>query len=166
MRPSIHSDDRAVSVTVTHVLTIAITTILIAGLLTAATGLLDSEQNRAGNRELRSVGETLATELVTVSESAEDRQANAASLETNYPDRVVGDGYKIRLQSVPSQKAECAGRDVYDACLTLSSGDQFSVEVPVNLPGNVEVSESFISGGEILIEYTDGSPPTITITER
>jgi FlaG/FlaF family flagellin (archaellin) len=164
MTPSLCVDDRAVSVTVTHVLTIAITTILIAGLLTAATGLLDSEQNRAGNREMRSVGETLATELVTVSETAQDQGAETARLETTQPDAVVGDGYKIRLRDSP---AECANRDIYQACLTLSSSNGLSVDVPVNLPSPVQANESFISGGEIAIVYDDtgGGDPDITIEE-
>jgi len=160
----IRVDDRGVSVAVTHVLTIGITTILIAGLLAGATGLLDSEQQRAGDRELRSIGETLATELVTVSETAQRRDADSTSLRTNQPGQVVGDAYGLRLEDDP---ATCASRSGYEACLVLTApGPDVEVEVPVNLPGDVDVEETGVSGGNLVIEYErSGGSETITIEQ-
>jgi hypothetical protein len=156
--------DRAVSVAVTHVLTIGITTILIAGLLVGATGLLDGEKNRAGDRELRSIGETIATEMVTVSETAQERNADKATLRTNHPEAVVGDSYSIRLQD---GSTNCASRSGYDACLVLTAPSaDVELDVPINFPGDVTVEPTGVSGGDIVIEYErDGSDEEITIRQ-
>ena len=62
-KQSFPADRRAVSVTITHVLTIGITTILISGLLIGTGTLLDSQKDRATYDEKSTIGDRLAGEI-------------------------------------------------------------------------------------------------------
>jgi hypothetical protein len=101
---------------------------------------------------------------VTVSETAQRRDADSTSLRTNQPGQVVGDAYGLRLEDDP---ATCASRSGYETCLVLTApGPDVEVEVPVNLPGDVDVEETGVSGGNLVIEYErSGGSETITIEQ-
>lgn len=159
-------DDRGVSIAVTHVLTIGITTILIGGLIVAAGGLLDSEQERAADREIGAVGEGIASEMVSLAVTAEEQDLDEASITTNHPRLVTGQSYTVELTDEPSKVDGACGIDnrlgsgEYDACILLEA-ESVSMEVPLVLPGSVGIDEgATASGGDIVIEY-DGSDLTI-----
>lgn len=153
-------DDRAVSVAVTHVLTIGITTVLISGLLLGAGNLLDQQSDRAGERELRAIGDRIATELVTASEQGKRANATVA-IRTTHPSRVVGDDYVVELDD----SSDCFASNGYDGCLTLSSsGSDLTVEVPVSTPAGVAVDPATVSGDSIVVVY-DPASDEVTIEE-
>lgn len=157
---SLRTDDRGVSIAVTHVLTIGITTILIGGLIIGAGSLLDGEQERAADRELRAVGEGLANEMVTVAVTAEERELDETTVTTNHPMTVTGQSYTVLLtDDADDVDGACSVGDrladeKYDACLVLDAeGEGVDAEVPLNLPEDVEIVEGSAAGGDITVTY-------------
>ncbi|WP_435335693.1 DUF7266 family protein [Haloarchaeobius sp. TZWWS8] len=156
------SDDRAVSIAVTHVLTIGITTILIAGLLIGAGGLLEEEKSDAARDEMRTIGNRIAVDISNVDHAA-DGGTGTMSIRSKHVPEVSGAGYTIRLR--PSTDADCP----YDtACLILeAAATDTTVIVPFR--NETPVQSSAVSGGTVYVVY-DGSsitlasePPTLRI---
>lgn len=86
--------DRAVSVTVNYVLTLAITTVLIAGLITGAAGLIDGTKAQTTRDGYEVAGNRVAAGI-----QAADRLAQSGpvevSLTVDLPDRIAGTQYRI-----------------------------------------------------------------------
>ncbi|WP_435363561.1 DUF7266 family protein [Haloarchaeobius sp. DYHT-AS-18] len=142
------SDDRGVSIAVTHVLTIGITTILIAGLLVGTSGLLRDERSDAARDEMRTIGNRIASDLASVDRAA-DGPSSTMSVQSSHPSSVSGSGYTVHLKPGSS----CA---VYSKpCLVLNAT---SVDVTVYVPfsSSTTVTESRVSGGDFYVVY-DGS---------
>lgn len=152
-------DSRAVSVTITHVLTIAITTILISGLLIGTGTLLDSQKDRATFDEKSTIGDRLATEITSVSQSAERHPDDEVVVRTEHPRRLSGGQYFVHLYDDPDE-CETWG---HEQCLVLESGQTDSnVEVPFKLDGT-DIDGTTVQGGDIWIHY-DGD--TVTLKEE
>lgn len=136
---SLHADDRAVSIAVTHVLAIGITTLLISTLLIGAGGVLDDQKERAAREELSTIGDRVSTQLTTASRMAET--ADSVEITVNQPTRVSGGTYTIDLVT-SSPESVCDGASVpptpgeLDGCLVLETTNlNVVVTVPVHLPG-------------------------------
>lgn len=157
---SLPADRRAVSVTITHVLTIAITTILISGLLIGTGTLLDNQKDRATYDEKSTIGDRLATEITAVDQAAQradgDPDPATVTVQTEHPRRVSGGQYFVTLHDDAS---EC---DTWDPnqCLVIESGQTNSVEVPLNVETTLDAPKT-VQGGDIWIHY-NGSEITIT----
>ncbi|WP_435360353.1 DUF7266 family protein [Haloarchaeobius sp. DFWS5] len=155
------TDDRAVSIAVTHVLTVGITTILVAGLLIGAGGLLDEEKSDAARDEMRTIGNRIAADIASVDHAAQN-SGSSMSLQTSHPTRIAGGGYAVRLR----QESYCAAnfdvpREVPpdSACLVLEASSTNTVVV-VPFDNSTAVSTSAVSGGSFYVYY-DGSEITI-----
>lgn len=147
------TDDRGVSIALTHVLTIGITTILVAGLLVGASGLLEDRKTSAARTELRTLGNRMAEDIANVDHEA-DGATGSILLETEHPRQVAGAGYAVRLYG--SSAPECgpySGDAV--ACLVLES-PQTNARIVVPFRNSTAVAESSVSGGDVYIVY-DGS---------
>ncbi|WP_267643102.1 DUF7266 family protein [Haloarchaeobius amylolyticus] len=142
------SDDRGVSIAVTHVLTIGITTILITGLLVGASGLLQDERADAARDEMRTIGNRMATDIASVDRAA-DGTSSTMSVRSVHPSSVSGSTYTVHLKP----GSVCA---VYsNPCLVLNAtSTDTTVYVPFNT--STTVTETRVSGGDIYIVY-DGS---------
>ena len=158
-KQSFPADRRAVSVTITHVLTIGITTILISGLLIGTGTLLDSQKDRATYDEKSTIGDRLASEITSVEQSAlradEDEDVDVV-VRTEHPRQLSGGQYFVSLSD------DC---DVWerDYCLELESGQTDTVEVPLYLeddPDEDDLDEP-VQGGEIWI-HSDGDSITLS----
>ena len=153
------TDDRGVSIALTLVLTIGITTVLVAGLLLGASGLLEDRKTGAAQTELRTLGNRIAEDVANV-----DHEADGASgqivLETNHPEQVSGSGYAVSLYGTSA--AECgtyqSNADV--ACLVMES-PQANVQIIVPFRASTPITESSASGGDFFIVY-DGSTLSIS----
>jgi len=152
------TEDRAVSVAITHVMTIGITTILITGLLLGAGNMLDGQGDAAGERELRSIGDRVAGEIATA--AVEGNATNGdVTVRSRQPDRSVGGSYSLNL----SDTDECYARSGYDGCLSLtSSATGLTVETPIGVPAGVSVDGNVVQGGDVVVHYFDGNT-TVTI---
>jgi len=141
------TDQRGVSVALTHVLTMGITAVLITGLIIAASGVIDTQRERAVQGELTTIGERLAAELTAL-----DRVANSTNstmtIETAHPKMVVNSRYQVRLIS---DSSVCQT----GSCITLNAqGAEASVVISID--ENINVINSTVSGGEIQLIH-DGT---------
>jgi hypothetical protein len=146
MRESHFDDDnRGVSITVSHVLTIGITTVLVAGLVIAAAGALTDQRERAAQSQLETIGQRFAFQVEQVDTLAATGDDPFASLTTDHTDRIVNSRYEVTLTNDTSV---CSG----DNCLLLVvQGSDTTAVVGVDL--SVAVEESSAVGGEIRIVY-------------
>lgn len=152
------TDDRAVSITVTHVMTIGITTILIAGLLLGAGNMLEDQRTNTGDRELRSIGDRVATELVTAADRGERTNATV-EVRSSQPSSSVGGGYRVHL----TDSSDCYAGSGYDGCLELNSfANDIDVEIPVSVPEDVTIEAGSAQGGHVVSVYHT-SNETVTI---
>ena len=155
-KKSLPADRRAVSVTITHVLTIGITTILISGLLIGTGTLLDSQKDRATYDEKSTIGDRLASEITAVDQKAQqaikqhpdDDPEIEVAVRTEHPRQLSGGQYFVTLSD------EC---NVWDPeyCLKLNSGQTDTVEVPLRIDTDEDyvVTGEPVQGGEIWIHY-------------
>jgi len=125
-------DDRAVSTTVSYALNLAVATMLVAGVLTATSGVVVDQRGQAARSELRVVGQRLAADIGTA-----DRLANAGgetvSVTSPLPDSVAGVSYTV---------------EVTGSRLVLEANFQ-SVSVTVPYRTNHTVESTTVAGGEL-----------------
>ncbi len=144
------------SIAVTHVLTIGITTILIALLLMGASTVLDTETDRSAERSLETIGERLAGEVANVDAIADD-DSEHVNLTADHPRTVAGSGYTVELLDSDACDGPLLSGET--DCLRLtSSGTDVEEYVPVKVDASID--ESSASGGVIEIEY-DGDDLSI-----
>ena len=154
---SLRTDERAVSVTVGYVLTLAIGAVLLSGVVIGIGGVVDSQTDRVVRGDLAVVGQTAVANL----ESA-DRLARAAevdrpdtadppvvAVDVDLPDRIAGRPYRIAVDN---------------QSVTLRTDDPEAVaEIPH--VANLSVESSRVRGGPIRVQY-NGSTERLEVTER
>ncbi|WP_323171499.1 hypothetical protein [Natrialba sp. PRR66] len=144
--------DRGMSIAVTHVLTIGITTILIALLLTSAGGLLDTETDRSAEHSLETIGERIAGEIESVDRLGDD----TVTIRASHPRTVANSGYTVEI----AENCEAPLLDGETDCVKLTSnGADTVVYVPVVVT-ELDIDESSAPGGTIEIS-ADGNTLTI-----
>lgn len=143
-------DDRAVSISVTHVLTLGITTILISMLLIGGSSVLEAETDRSVEGSLETVGERLAGEIDNANRMTAD-SGDEATITAEHPRTVSNTAYTVELR----EECDAPLLDGDADCLRLTAQD-VDVVVYVPLAGGVEVGESSVSGGTIEIVADDG----------
>ncbi|WP_276253767.1 DUF7266 family protein [Halomontanus rarus] len=155
MTRRLRGDDRAVSVAITHVLTIGITAILISGLMIGAGSMLDSEKERGAKTSLETTGERLAGEIASVDRSATG--SGTVTLRVDHPRRVSGSSYSIEFD----EDDDCEPLlDETDLCLTLTAqSEDADVQVPVVNETAIDTDAS-VPGGPITVTY-DGDKITL-----
>lgn len=100
-RTAARTDERAVSATVNYVLALAVTSILISGLLIAGSGYMESQRTIAIGNALSVQNEQLADsvgEIDRLAAATEDEDANA-SIRVQLPDRVIDRSYRIAIEN-------------------------------------------------------------------
>lgn len=142
-----NGDDRAVSISITHVLTVGITTILIAMLLTSAGTMLDTETDRSADSSLETIGERLADEIGNADQIGAEDDDNV-TITTDHPRTVANSRYTVELLQ------DCSGPllDGNTDCLRLTAHDADSV-VRVPVKTDARIVESSAAGGPIEIVY-------------
>lgn len=90
-------DERAVSVAITHALTVAITTVLVSGLLVASGGLLESQEQNVGEDQLNEIGGDALTYIHSFDRMNQKGTNVETSATPDYPARVVG-SYQYELE--------------------------------------------------------------------
>jgi hypothetical protein len=139
-------DDRALSSPMTHVLTIAIVTVLVSGLLVAAGSTLADQREHAAEEQLETIGHRLSLELATAERLAARGTGGTATLRADHVDRVTGRFYTVRLTDDPDA---CGG---VEPCLVLQSSDPDArVAVPVRV--DAAVTESTVPGGRVVVVH-------------
>jgi len=141
------TDQRGVSVVLTHVLTMGITAILITGLIIAASGVVDTQRERAVQGELTTIGERLATELTALDRVASSTNSTM-TVETSHPEMVVNSRYQVQLIS---DSSACQT----GSCLVLDA-QRAEASTIISINKDINIINSTVSGGEIRLVH-DGA---------
>lgn len=128
--------DRGVSATLNYVLSLAITTLLISGLLMATGNIIDDRRDSVVRSELRVVGEQAASNLMTADRLAQTN-ADTVVVEAPGPDRVGGVGYQIRLNGTSRE-------------VVLETSDP-AITVTIPFRNETRVASSSANGGDVEI---------------
>jgi len=139
------TDERAVTTTVTYTMAVAVTTILVSGLVIAAGGAVSDQRERAVQNEIVVVGERLAAELEGADRLVADRDAELR-LRTTHPDRLAGARYTVAL--VASPPGPCEGYP----CLALNASNP-DVSATVALVNATPVRPTEVAGGDVVVVY-------------
>ena len=133
--------DRAVSVTVNYVMSLAITTLLISGLLMSTGDVVGDRRESVVRGELEVVGERISAGIETADRLARTG-ATEVTLEVSAPRRVGGMSYSISV-------------DGANRVVTLETRDpDVIVEVPFRNRTNVATTTT--SGGTVEVALTGG----------
>src|SRR6056297_241932 len=153
--------DRGTSITITHVLTIGITTLLIAVLLTSSGTLLENETERSAESSLETIGERLAGEISDADRMATSG-AGSVNITADHPTTVANSQYTVKLLD-ESACAEAPLLDDSNGCIRLTAtGADTEVYVPIATEITIETGEP-VTGGSLEIYANDSGTGEITI---
>lgn len=137
--------DRAVSVTLSYVLMLAIATVVLASVLFVSGDVIDGQVDRALEEELTATGESLAADLQTAERlvnASGDVNETTLMLESRLPRKVSGVRYEVTVDGAAQE-------------LTLSTTrPEAEVVVPFRAE-RVSDAEHSVSGGPVEIVLTD-----------
>lgn len=131
-------NDRAVSVTINYALTLAVTTLLMSGLLIGTGAMLDGRQEVAIRAELDVLGERLAAGLMTADRLVQ-AGGDAVTVQVTLPDRVAGTGYNIEVSATGS-----------GSHLLLESHDPVA-SANITFTNRTAVASKTVTGGDVRI---------------
>lgn len=143
-RPMTVQHVRGVSTTMGYVLSIAVITLLLTGVLFATTDFVDDQREQTVRNELRVLGQQVAADV-----AAADRLVGASdggtvvTIERDLPQRVTGSSYSIEVDPVGGPPTT----------IVLSSSHP-DVTVDVTVWAETTVSASTVTGGGIEVVYT------------
>ena len=151
--------ERGVSISITHVLTLGIATILVAMLLISASTMLETERDRNTEASLETIGERIAHDIGVV-DQAINNSSDTIAVTTDQPRRAGNSRYTVTILN----SDECKMAPLLDgstACLHLAAdGTDSEAYVPIKNETTIDSGES-VHGGRIEISY-DGTEITIT----
>lgn len=137
--------NRAVSVTLSYVLMLAIATVVLASVLFISGDVIDGQVDRALEEELTATGESLAADIQTAEQlvnASGDVTATTVTLESRLPRKVSGVRYEVTIDGNAQE-------------LTLSTTrPDAEVVVPFRAE-RVTDDEHSVSGGRVEIVLTD-----------
>ncbi|MXR51643.1 hypothetical protein GRX03_08510 [Halovenus sp. WSH3] len=142
--------DRAVSIALTHALTVAISTVLVSGLIIGAGTLLESQEQTVGETQLREIGSDAVTYINTLDRLNRTGENVTVTAEPDYPERILGSyRYTIAIENRTGSntlvvRSEQLGRSV-----------EFDIETRTN------VTSSGTSGGDVEISLCEGDRLTL-----
>jgi hypothetical protein len=109
----LYADDRAVSVSIGYVLTIAIVTVLISGLIAAGSGVLETQTESTIENELDIVGQQVASDLASADRLARTSGTSEVVLRTDLPQRSAGSSYRLTVDDTEDEiRLETSSPDV------------------------------------------------------
>ena len=147
--PQFAADDRAVTVAITHVLTVGIATVLITGLLFGAGTMLDTQREDSTEASLEVIGERLAGDIASA-----DRMANDSTLtiRTEHQRVAGGSPYTVTLHE---DAGDCGPLIENVSCIQLdSNGEDVSVFVPI-VTNTPLADGSSVASGPLIISVED-----------
>jgi hypothetical protein len=150
------SDDRGVNTTVAHALTLAITAILIVGLITAATSFFQTEREQVAREELQTIGNRLASETMQVSRL--DTPGGGTTIISDHPDFVAG----VRYQAEILTGSDCQSNDITThTCIQLETSSlDVAVEIPIQNESGVTIES--LGGGKFEVQTLNTGGPVRT----
>ena len=144
--------ERAVSPVFGYVLTLGISTLLVSGLLIAATGFVDTQRELTTESELQVVGQQVSADIAAADRLHRTDGATDVVIKRDLPESVVGSQYTVFVRSDNEGPT-----DTYLRLRTVRP----EVIVKVGIASETDVADSAVGGGKIVISY-DGSALEVT----
>jgi len=142
--------DRGLSTPLSHVLSVGITTILIVGLMTGASGFLENQSEQTVRQELDTIGNRIAGELDQADTLG--RQGDNVTLTTTHPESVAGSTYTVTLVNGSSA---CSSVPT-ETCLHLAATEyEYAPVIPVD--NETELGLREVETGTYRIHSAGGS---------
>jgi hypothetical protein len=95
---SVTADERAVSVAISHALTVAITTILLSGLLVGTGSFVETQETGVADEQINEIGHDIVTQVHSLDQLNASGDDVTGNVELQYPRRIVDSyRYEIRL---------------------------------------------------------------------
>ena len=151
--PAAAAGDRGVSPVVAYVLTLGISSLLIAGLVIAAGGYVETQREATSRSELRVLGQQVSADIAAADRLTRTEGATEVSISRTLPERVVGSQYSLSVRTDPNGP--------YLELTTVRP----DVTVEVGVATETAVGETRIGGGEMVVEY-DGSVDELVVTNE
>jgi len=132
---------RALSTTLGYVLTLAITAVLVSGLLIAGGNFIEDQRERVIQTELEVIGEQVATQINAVDRLNQSAHGDRnVSIRQTLPSDVSGNSYRITLveRADPALRIETTRPDL---------------STEIELTNTTAVGQSSVSGGTVVVEY-------------
>lgn len=135
-------DTRAASIAITHAMTIGISALLITTLLFSAGSMFERQEERVIRSGLLDVGDSVTDELVQLDRIVTDGVGSDINTTVEYPDRIGGQSYSLRLSVAPSGVATL-----------YTNATERAISVPTNVTTRTSVCEAYKNSGPIRIYY-------------
>ncbi len=136
-----HVDDRGVSTALGYVLTLAVASMVVVGLLAAAGGFVGDQRERAVRTEFDVLGQRVASDLATVDRLARSGDDASVTVESELPRTVAGTQYRVQVVG------DASGATV----ILRSSQPDVTVRVPVT--NRTAVAPANVTGGPLELAY-------------
>lgn len=141
----LRSDDRGVSPVFGYVLTLAVSTLLVGGLLVSAGGFIDDQRRSTAESELRVIGQQISADIAAADRLNRTAGAENITVGRTIPRTVVGSQYTIRV---------IHGGGPTDPYLELSTNrPEVTVEVGIASKSAVQPGGA-AHGGRVAVEVT------------
>jgi hypothetical protein len=138
---SLAVEDRAVSTALGYVLSLAVASMVVVGLLAAAGGFVGDQRERAVRTEFDVLGQRIAADLAAVDRLARSGDDATVTVESELPRTVAGTQYQVRVVGDPS------GATV----VLRSSRPDVTVRVPVT--NRTAIAPGNVTGGPLELAY-------------
>jgi hypothetical protein len=151
--------DRAVSITVTYAIALVITTVVVATLLTAASGFLTGQREEVVRDGFRDVGHTLAGDMKTADRLNRSMDPNASiRLDTRLPETVGDREYTVVVQNTTARTNE---RTAYEIRMRTRAP---RIVHTVEFNASSAIDTSAVAGGAVRIRSTaNGSLEVVNV---
>ncbi|MGZ0745672.1 DUF7266 family protein [Haloparvum sp. AD34] len=133
--------DRAVSTTLSYVLTLSITALLASGLIMAAGSTVESRQESVVEEELEVLGQQFASKMLAADRLATNG-TKTVRVELTAPSQVAGSSYRLTVADGAPPTIRLEARNV-------------DVDVTITVPLDTPVVDTTIRGGDARIVLTD-----------
>jgi hypothetical protein len=150
---------RAVSITVNYVIVLAITAVLVSGLLVGAGGYVQDQRTSVVREELTVVAEQLAAGIDGADRLARaDARSRSVRVGVNLPPRVAGESYRIDVVEVSAPADQPARHE-----LRLESA-RSGVRVRLTVTTLVDLDEGSVNGGWVVVRL-DAAGPALVVAD-
>ena len=146
---SLGDDDRGVSVTLGYTLTLSITAVLVAGLLTAGGGLIEGQQRTVAADGLSVSGQQLAAGFEDADRLAATTDTGTVRVNVWLPDSVAGGRYTLTIRNESNQANQPALTTI------VAKAENMEVTRNVSLRTENPVANRTLRGGPVTIRYND-----------
>lgn len=152
----LRADDRSVSPVFGYVLTLAVATLLVGGLLISAGGFIDDQRRNTAESELRVIGQQLSADIAAADRLNRTAGAENITVGRTIPRTVVGSQYTIEVVD---------GGGPTSPYLELSTNrPEVTVVVGIASKSTVEVGTA-AHGGRVAV-VVEGTPPDRKVVLR